>query len=191
MISICIPYIRPEKYKRASFLAKTNSSPVKVEIIAEEDHKRIGAPKMLKRLVERSQYDYICFLGDDTLPQPGYMQAAMEEIQSFEGGVGLVGLNDLTGRDLPTHWVGHKKLLDHLGGEFFHTGYHHLCSDLELWERTKAMGKYVMCKNAVVKHDHPFISGAESDKDYDFIYSDPIRSKDLALYEDRLLHGWK
>lgn len=191
MISICIPYVRPAKFKRAAFLAKQNAYPFNIEIIAEKDNDRIGCPKMLKKLVEKSKGEFIVFLGDDTLPQPNYLKEAMKVMKTFDNYIGLVGLEDGTGRNLPTHWIAHIDMLDILDGEFFHSGYQHCCCDLELRDRCAEQGLFKMAEKAIVMHDHPMINGSESDEIYDFIYSEPIRSKDRALYEKRKANGWK
>ena len=40
-----------------------------IEVLAIEDTKQIGCPKMVKDLVEMTTYDNVMFLGDDTIPE--------------------------------------------------------------------------------------------------------------------------
>ena len=66
MISFCIPTVRPEKAKRcieAIHAEYDTDEGGTYEIFAEEDMGRIGAPKMLKKLVDKSRGDLVMFLG--------------------------------------------------------------------------------------------------------------------------------
>ena len=190
MISIVIPWIRKAKFKRCVKMIKANATGF--EIVSKEDRRRIGCPKMVKKLVARSIGEYICFLGDDTLPQPGFLKYALEDMAKLPGGWGLVGLNDLTGRTLPTHWLASVKLLPLLGGEFFHTGYNHCCCDRELHEICDGLGKFIYSQKAVVKHDHPILRGEPiTDPDYLRVYSPEIRGADQQLLKLRRANNWK
>jgi hypothetical protein len=70
-VSVIIPVIRPDKvpqlerwiYERAG-IPRTD-----IEILTMEDEKRIGAPKMVKNLVQMSTHPYVMYLGDDCEPQ--------------------------------------------------------------------------------------------------------------------------
>lgn len=186
-VSIILPVVREEKAKRVLKLLEENAGyPYRVLMAVDTD--RIGAPKMVKKLVGQSQDDLVCFIGDDTLPEKDFLKNAVEAMQSFPDGWGLVGLNDKTGRTLATHWLAHKKLLDHLDGEFFHTGYIHCFCDNELQERASLIGRYTYAKDAIVLHDHPLLSGShkeDADKDYKRVYSKEVFKKDEALFKKR------
>lgn len=165
MISVIIPYVRRHGAKRCKqALEQTN---VVHEVIADIDSNRIGCPKMVKRLVEKTQYDWVCFLGDDCIPDPHMLDVAVQYMQDLHNRWGMIGLNDQThdGEQLATHWLCHKKMLPFLGGEFFNTEYIHNFCDRELIDIAKEYGRYVWAKEAKLKHLHP-INGGESDKDY-------------------------
>lgn len=191
MISIVIPWIRKAKFKRCVKLIEKNAG-AEYEIIAKEDRRRIGCPKMVKKLVAKSKGQYVCFLGDDTLPQPGFLKYALEDMATLQDGWGLVGFNDMTGRTLPTHWLASKELLPLLDGEFFHTGYTHCCCDVELYERCTAMSRFIYSQRAVVLHDHPILRGEPvTDPDLIRVYSPDVRGKDQELLKKRRGNGWK
>lgn len=186
-ISIVIPVIRPAGFARCrAAIAGSGLAPEQYEIVAAEDADRIGCPAMVKRLVARSRYDLVCFLGDDTIPQPGFMAEALQAMQTLPDGWGLVGLNDETGRDLPTHWLADKRLLPLLENEFFHTGYQHCFCDNELMDRCRELGRYAFADKAIVKHDHAILQGrAIEDPDLQRVYSKQTYLQDQYLYGRR------
>jgi len=191
-ISIVLPWIRRDKMKRCVRLINKNAGYPIHEILKKEDKKRVGCPKMVKKLVERSTGDLVCFLGDDTLPQKDFLKYAVEDMDNFPFDWGLVGLNDGTGRILPTHWLASKHLLPFLDDEFFHTGYNHCCCDQELLFRCENIQRYVYSQKAIVLHDHPILKGeATTDKDYLRVYSPEVRGPDQALFKRRSENGWK
>lgn len=193
-VSICIPWIRKDKLDRCLKSIEENSGMLlsEYEIIIKQDVNRIGCPKMLKELVRNSSGDMIMFLGDDTIPQKNFLKNAIQTMNRFEGKWGLVGLNDGTGRTLPTHWLAHKRLLQELDGEFFNTNYWHCYCDNELWDRCREIGRYKFSKSSLVMHDHPLINkGTDSDDDYNRVYSEGWVQHDRWLYEMRKEHNWQ
>ncbi len=187
-ISVIIPVIRPEKALALteSIYANAGIPRTCYEIVMEQDHDRIGCPKMVRRLVDRAKYDLVCFLGDDTIMQPDCLKNALDAMATLPDGWGLVGLNDGSGRKMPTHWLATKALQQYVGGEFFHTGYTHCFCDRELWDRAEAMGRYVWAENAVVQHDHPmFKGGIPDDPDLKRVYSPKVFEADQRLYWQR------
>lgn len=189
VITIIIPWVRKELAPRAVSHAIFNAG-VPVLMDAREDTERIGCPKMVKKMVDDAATEYVCFLGDDTIAQPDYVKNAMEEMRQFPDGVGMIGLNDSTGRILPTHWIAHKGLLPYIGYEFFHTGYRHCCCDVEMYERVSSIARFKYSQSAIVLHDHPMLNGKKSDRFYNYVYSGPIRSKDQALLKHRRENEW-
>ena len=193
MISIILPVVREEKAKRCMELIKKNAGVTDYEIVTAVDENRIGCPKMVKQLVDACHGEYVCFLGDDTLPQPDFLKNALMYMwDNLPDQWGLVGLNDGTNRDLPCHWLAHKNLLDHLENrEFFYTGYTHCYCDMELRDKAEALGRYGYCKDAVVIHEHPALDkSVPMDEDYERIYKEEIKGKDRNLYFERKL-GYK
>ncbi len=164
-----------------------------IELLFMRDVQRIGAPRMVKALTAIAEHETIAFIGDDCLPQRNWLKEAQAVMMKFPGEWGLVGLNDNTGRkSLATHWLAHNRLLDHLGGEFFHTGYWHCCCDVELTERSKKIGRFFYADKAKVIHDHPLITGEESkDEDYKRIYSDEYLTHDWNLLKIRRENNWE
>jgi hypothetical protein len=158
---------------------------VEYEIVTDIDTDRVGAPLMVRMLVNRARHDLICFVGDDTIPQPGFLEHAVEDMASLPDGWGLVGLNDLTGRTLACHWLAHRNLLDEIGGEFFHTGYRHCFCDNELMERAIMLGRFVYSQKSIVKHDHPILNGIPVTGDYARVYRRDNYIHDQILFQQR------
>lgn len=168
-VSIIIPVIREEKVKDCIAAIKTNAGiPADdYEIIAEVDRDRIGCPTMVKRLTAKAKYDLVCFLGDDTLPQKDFLKNAIQHMNRFSDGWGLVSLSDNTGRLMATHWLAHKKLLSVLqDGEFFSTAYIHNFCDNELMDQCLETDRFKYASDAVVKHDHPLLNGEKFEDVY-------------------------
>ena len=190
MISICIPYIRPEKMLTLEKTIIANAGTSDIEILTHYDEERIGCPKVLKMLVEKSRYEYIVFLGDDTDPQKDFLKNALKDMEILRGN-GLIGFNDQTGRTLPTHWLASKKLLNVLDGEFFCTKYLHCFCDSELMLRADFLNKFIYSYDSVVLHNHPLLNGSASDKDYQWAYSPEVYNHDRILFEKRKANNWR
>lgn len=188
-VSICIPTLgRPRKLARLLRMIEANAE-WPYEVIVRWDEigpGRRGCPTVLAECVAASKHDFVCYLGNDVIPQPGFLRAAMECMARwFPEMDGLVGLADqywLAG-ELATHWVASKNLLPMLGGEFFYHGYSHTCCDSELTERCRMANKYVWCEEAKVFHDHPIRVGFQSGVDhiYEIAYDPELRARDRDL----------
>lgn len=128
------------------------------EIIIEDDppERPTGLPLTLERAVTRSAGEYVVFLGNDCLPQPGWLRAAMECMSFFPERVGLVALNDrqFDGEQFAINWVASKALLPLLGGQFYCPEYKHVGCDVELSARCKQIGRYKWCQQARIIHEH-------------------------------------
>lgn len=188
LVSIIVPVIRPEKATRVfeRLHSFTGLDREQWELVTEKDTDRIGAPCMVKRMVDQAKGDLICFLGDDTIPQKDFLKNAVAAMAELPAGWGLVGLNDKSGRKLPCHWLAHRKLLEHTtDGDFFHTGYKHCFCDTELWDIAREIGHYVYCETAIVEHDHPLLKKEPLTGDYARVYADEIFKADQALYMQR------
>ena len=80
-VSIILPVIRPKGAARCIQHIKENAGDgVEYEIISSVDEDRIGAPKMVGRLLRKTNHDLVCFLGDDTMPQKDFLKNAIEEM---------------------------------------------------------------------------------------------------------------
>ncbi len=73
-VSLILPTIRRQKAARCIEAALKYKGLTDIEIVQGFDTDRIGAPKMVKRLVDKSRHDLVMFLGDDTIPNKGYMK---------------------------------------------------------------------------------------------------------------------
>jgi len=182
-VSILIPVIRPQNLTRL-FRSLVKYGYDEVEICSLVDEDRIGCPKMIKKLAEMASNDIVVFLGDDTVMQENCLEEALKVMQTFEGGWGLVGLNDMQTPN-PTHWMAHKKLLPEIGGEFFHTGYTHCFCDDELRFRSERIGRYKWCEDAKIKHYHPLFGTSKWDDDYKRVYTREVFKKDEKLFYKR------
>lgn len=193
-VSVCIPTLgRPEKLHRLLAAIKENADYENYEIIVKADEmppNNVGAPTVFKRCVDASTGELVMFLGNDVIPQKGFMREAVWEIiRKFPEIDGMVGLNDnyWQERHVAPHFLISKKLLPYLEGEFFHTGYNHTGCDNELRARVEMIGKYTFGKKAQIFHDHPMMAGSKADMDhlYAQAYSGPRHDHDDKLYAER------
>jgi glycosyltransferase involved in cell wall biosynthesis len=191
-VSIVIPTLgREDKLTDLVNSLQETTGWANFEVIVERDslENRAGAPKTLRKGVDRSTGDFVCFLGNDCRPEKGFLRRALEKMyQSFPYADGLVGLNDgiWTKGELATHWLASKRLLPHLDGEFFHTGYHHAGCDNELTGRCQLMGKYVWAEDARIVHDHPVKLGWDkADEVHTLAYSRVQEDRDLLRQRAR------
>ena len=195
LISIIIPVVRPEGLHRCTKAITKCGVPdgYELEVLAELDEEGIGCPKMVKRLTDKATGTLICFLGDDTEPQPGWLHEAVKVMESFPNGIGLVGLNcGSGGPHRANHWLADRALLPHLGYEFFHTGYQHCFCDDELTQRCAEIGKYKFAEHAIVKHHNPFVdSSVKNDDFYRKAYSTDVYISDQKLFYKRKANEWK
>lgn len=194
-VTIIIPVIRPEGAKRCidAIAANAGIDPYFYDVLAWEDKDRVGCPWMVKCMTTWADTPWVMFLGDDTIPQPGFLDAAFVYSTMLPDSWGVVGLNDghHNGELLATHWMAHKNMLPLLGGEFFNTAYTHCFCDMELTERSRALGRYVWCDQARIIHDNPVLKRQPLDGDYQRIYSEPVRQKDMCTYYQRKRKGWQ
>lgn len=174
-VTIIIPYIRPEKLKNC--IEAIQADGFEGTIYALQDIAHVGCPRMVKHMMENVKTDLVMFLGDDTVPEPGLMGAALEVMELLPDGMGVVGLN--TDGESKQHWMAHKSMLPLLDGEFFHTGYKHCFCDDELRDRAQELKRWAYATKAKVKHDHPIKTG-ETDTSYDSAYS--------AYWDDRAIY---
>ncbi len=194
LVSICVPVLgRPEQTARLIEAIHQNAGFPAYEVILEHDsfEARRGCPRTLKAAVEKSNGDLVMFLGNDCLPEPGFLRSAVRTfLKQFRGDwKGLVALNDgyWDPSSIATHWLASKLLLPELGGEFFHTGYRHLGCDNELTARCKALGRYAWDIHAKINHHHPTQTGWENlDEVHSLVYDRGSVEHDRELLKRRL-----
>jgi glycosyltransferase involved in cell wall biosynthesis len=195
-VTVCIPTLgREEKLKNMLDLLHKTAEYSNYDVVVEHDSftNRAGVPKLLKKMVDSSKGELVAFLGNDCIPKPGWLRLAVEAMQkNFPDLDGFVSFNDeySCGKENP-HWLASKKLLPMLGGEFFHTGYHHVGCDNELSARCKKAGKYVWCEEAKVFHDHYSLNSRPGNvlKDFDetarLAWQEDLVEADRALLKSR------
>jgi GT2 family glycosyltransferase len=196
-ISIIIPVIRPDKAARcvaaltsgcvglaSGMLNRWYIDGWECEIIATEDTKGVGAPDMVARLTDEATASRVLFLGDDTVPEPRMVAAAMAAMATLPDGWGLVALNDGVWNGVQaTHWLADKRLLDHLPDRrFFSHAYQHGYCDAELSDICRDLGRYTYAPEARLFHDHPQVTGAEPDEHYSRIYRADVLDADRRTY---------
>jgi GT2 family glycosyltransferase len=187
-VSIIIPTVRPDKVLRCVEAIHENSGVClgDYEIIREIDSNKIGCPRMVKDLVSKAKYDWIMFLGDDTIPKNDFLKNALNKSKELPDGWGMVGLNDGIHMDnFSTHWMCHKNMLELTEGEFFHTGYIHQFCDVELTDIAKENGRYLFAEDSRLFHDHPLVTGNGFDSNYLKATSKDVHKKDRSLYFQR------
>jgi hypothetical protein len=163
-----------------------------IEVLALEDERRIGVTQMVVFLVSQTVFDLVCFLADDTVPQPDFLLNALRAMAKLPEGWGMVGLNDQHhGPELATHWLADKRLLPLLGGEFFHTGYIHCFCDGELTTRCRELGRYIWAEDAKLVHINPVIRGEAVDLENYPGYITENFMHDKVLFHKRRRNGWK
>lgn len=185
-VSVILPYVREEGALRC--LAALKEVSPDVEIVAEFDPDRVGPARMIKRLVAKTTRPLVCFLADDTVPEPGFLEAALRAMESLPDGWGVVGLSDFEDRELCSHWVAHKNMLGLLGGEFHHTGYKHCYGSNELWDRSRELGRYIKAWDAKIQHDNPTLTGKDFSDDVVLMNAygpGSSQAEDLKLYRQR------
>lgn len=186
MISICIPTIRPQNIPALLAGIEKNAGIPRseYEILVLTDDERQGCPKTLKQMVDTASGNLICFIGDDTMPEPDFLRYALDAMATLPDGWGVVGLNSQVSRHAG-HFLADKRMLPFMGGEFFHTGYLHCWCDHELTDIANEMGRFVFADKSILVHNHPAFGTAEVDDDYIRVYSDEYRKFDMKLYIKR------
>jgi len=185
-VSIIIPIIRPDGARRCIEAIKKNAGiPMDQYEIVQKLDWGVGCPEMVRQLTEKTKYDLVMFLGDDTEPQDGFLKAAVDEMSKLPDGWGVVGLNteDPNGSNPLAHWLAHKKMLEHIpGGAFFSTDYNHCWGDNELKDIADELGRWAYAEDSRIKHNHPINKSAEWDEGYSKAYSEKAKIHDYKAY---------
>lgn len=111
--------------------------------------------------------DPIVFAADDLVWGEGWLDAALLELDEFDGGWGMVGFNDghWHGDQLATHYLMSRRfIVEVLGGVVAWDFYRHSMNDVEVNERAKAAGRYRWAEDAHVYHEHWIFGDRERDE---------------------------
>lgn len=188
-VSIILPYTRFDGFHACVAALYSNHGNIKFELVSEYDHKRWGCNPMVNLLVDRSKHEIVCFLHDDSIPQPGFLDEAVKVMKTFDGGWGTVGFNDMIhDEDGPcTHWMIHKNMLQYFpDGVFYSEQYFHTRVDRELKEVSKAAGRYKWAENAKILHLNPiYTQRNKRDMTSRLCYSKKNIRHDKEVYERR------
>jgi hypothetical protein len=160
------------------------------EVITAEDTNRIGCPKMVDLLTRQTSHDLVMFLGDDTIPEPGFLKAAVAAMDTLPDGWGVVGLatEDPAGINDRAHWLAHKNMLAHMGGAFFPIEYVHCFGDDELKDVAIELGRWTVATDCRIGHDHPINKkGQANDPDLARVYNSENWKHDQKIYRQRKL----
>jgi hypothetical protein len=145
---------------------------------------------MVNLLTERAHHDLVCFLADDTIPEPDFLKNSLIAMSNLPDGFGTVALNDYLRpkEELAAHFLASKKMLPFLDGYFFSPEYTHCYCDRELTDKSKAWGRFVFCEDSKLLHEHPIFKGNMNlwDKDYARVYSGKSIAHDELTYDRRM-----
>jgi len=185
-VSIVIPITRTEKVNDCLKAIAANAGDIEYEIISKVDKSETSVLKKIIPMIAQTKYDLVLLLGDDSVPQAGFLEEAVATMETFEDGWGVVGLmTELRGDWMDYgHVLSHKKMLEFTGGEsFYSTEYHHCFSDDELRDIASEMGRFKVAKGSKILHDHPFNGRGDSeDAALKISYSDDVLAKDRKTY---------
>lgn len=203
LVSIIIPTrFRDNELNRCLELIKEDerSYPnIEVIVIRDELETPMGCPKAANLGVSRANGDYIVFLGNDCLPQPGWLRNAMIMMRSsFPDGKGMVSFNQVRNPGGAEHFIIHKDLLkllpynkDSDDLKLFNEIYYHNFVDVELQQVMLYNNKFRWSPHAKVLHtwhqDRGTTPGLPNrGKDACDLYVETFNDHDQELFESRI-----
>ena len=189
-VIVAIAFMRDNLINDLVHMAYDNAGIGDICVVAAKDpdvNCNIAYNKIIELTADQSQY--VCFIGDDCLPQPGYIKHALDTMATLPDGWGVVALNEGQGIDRPSHILADRKVIPLLGGELLHSAYNHNCGDIEIKERMSAIGRYAFSEKAMVIHNHPIFTGVPTDEVYDKSTSSNNKA-DQKLLRSRRVSGW-
>lgn len=165
---------RPEMAAQAIENIAATTRGHEVEVVVAADGERISPPQVDCQIVvdhsddlrgpsrawndalRLAQGDPLVLTADDVEFQQGWLDAALEALETLPGGWGMVGLNDgHWGSDLATHYLMSRRLVAEVfGGVVAWECYRHSFQDREANERAKRAGRFVWCEQARILHKH-------------------------------------
>jgi GT2 family glycosyltransferase len=115
-----------------------------------------GCSRAWNDALSRSTGDPVVLAADDLEFGQGWLDAALTQLQAFEGGWGFVGFNDgHYGEELSTHYLVSRRLIvEAFGGVIAWEAYTHSFNDREANDRARRAGRYTWAEAAHVHHRH-------------------------------------
>jgi len=135
--------------------------------------------------------DALVLGADDLWWGDGWLDAALEALNTLDDADGLVGLNDLAPikRDYATHYLMTRRYLAREnGGVLACPHYQHTYIDPEACARALRAERYVFAEDARVDHRHWLWGKAEKDPTY--TETDPTIEHDRQMYAQRAALGF-
>lgn len=158
---------------------------IKIYIINDEE-RREGVPKALKRGVMISRGDYIIYAANDTEFDKWAIKYAVRDAME----TGFCALN--TGKISPDegniceHFIIKRSVVEsELNKEIFDTEFHHVGVDNLLWAKMKKNGRAKRSFEAILHHYH-FSKGYEFDDIYKIAWNEEKVKKDRELLAKKL-----
>lgn len=130
--------------------------PERVRLVIDQQGEHRGSSRAWNDALAASTGDPVVLAADDLEWQPGWLDAALEQLADFLDGWGLVGFNDgHWGAELSTHYLMSRRfVVEVLGGVIAWECYRHSFNDREANARAHAAGRYAWCEQARVLHRH-------------------------------------
>lgn len=123
---------------------------------------------------------YFAWLSDDMEVERGWLREAMNCMQAFPDGEGLVTFQDgiQNGRNACTGLISRAYIKEELCGIFYNEIYRHFCADSELFRKSKMRDKVKHCPASIVWHNHPSGKGEHKSE------NDAVYMQSLSLWEE-------
>lgn len=154
LISIVIPTVRPEGYRRLTKSIEVNTVYPNYEVIKKGGDKGTAIQKFNEG-VEEAKGEFITYLADDTEVTMGWLVQAFVWFKENFRNKGLVILNDGYWADKQcTHFFASRNIKEELGGEIWHSGYKHVACDNEMRQRLEKKNLVEYCPYAKILHHH-------------------------------------
>jgi hypothetical protein len=176
-LEICVSIVATD----SDSVALSHRLPVVLDVRTYEEYQR-GAVYAWNKLLRRASGDVIALWADDLVPQSGWIDHALAELDRI-GGHGLIGLNDLSsdGNEYAAHWLADRSFIkNELGGVMYPPAYKSWWCDREVTDRAKALDLYSWAKSATVEHLNYTFGKSQLDRTY--------REAGLNYEADRLLY---
>lgn len=184
-LEICVSIVNTD----SDSVALSRRMQVVLDVRTYEEYQR-GAVYAWNKLLRRASGDVIVLWADDLVPQAGWIEKALDELDSL-GGHGLIGLNDLSsdGNEYAAHWLADRAFVKgELGGVMYPPLYKSWWCDREVTDKAKALGLYSWSKSSVVEHLNYTFGKSLLDRTYRDAALN--HESDRLLYEQRKAAGY-